>query len=40
MTSEKLRDATWVIIRTAKSGDWGIGGNAMGLDDVRKMSAL
>jgi 4-oxalocrotonate tautomerase len=35
VTSEKLRDATWVIIDEVKSGHWGVGGNALGLDDVK-----
>jgi 4-oxalocrotonate tautomerase family enzyme len=38
VTSDKLRDATWVIIRTVKSGVWGIGGKALGLADVRKLT--
>jgi 4-oxalocrotonate tautomerase len=29
VTSEKLREV--------KSGNWGVGGNALGLDDVRKI---
>ena len=37
VTSEKLKDATWVIINEVKSGSWGIGGNALGLEDVQKM---
>jgi 4-oxalocrotonate tautomerase len=37
VTSEKLRDVTWVIIDEVKNGHWGVGGNAIGLDDVRKM---
>ena len=38
-TSEKLRDVTWVIIDEVKSGHWGVGGNALGLDDVKKIMA-
>ncbi len=38
VTSEKLKDATWVIINEVKSGNWGIGGNALGLADVRKIT--
>ena len=37
VTSEKLRDVTWVIIDEVKNGHWGVGGNAIGLDDVRKI---
>ncbi len=37
VTSEKLRDATWVIIDEIKDGHWGVGGKAIGLDDVRRM---
>jgi len=35
VTSEKLRDVTWVIVSEVKSGNWGVGGNALGLEDVR-----
>jgi 4-oxalocrotonate tautomerase len=39
VTSEKLRDVTWVIVHEVRSGNWGIGGNALALDDVKKMMA-
>ncbi len=39
VTSEKLRNVTWVIIDQVKNGHWGVGGNALGLDDVRKIMA-
>lgn len=39
VTSEKLRDVTWVIVDEVRSGRWGVGGNALGLDDVKKMMA-
>lgn len=39
VTSDKLRDVTWVIIDEVRSGHWGVGGNAIGLDDVRSMMA-
>lgn len=39
VTSDKLRDATWVIINEVKDGHWGVGGKAIGLDDVKKMMA-
>ena len=37
VTSEKLRDVTWVIIEEVKDGQWGVSGNALGLDDVKKI---
>jgi 4-oxalocrotonate tautomerase len=37
VTSEKLRGVTWVIVNEVKSGHWGVGGNALGLEDVRKI---
>ena len=37
VTSEKLRDVTWVIINQVKSGNWGVGGKALGLQDVKKI---
>ncbi|TDF37473.1 4-oxalocrotonate tautomerase family protein [Alteromonadaceae bacterium M269] len=37
VTSEKLRDATWVMIEEIKDKHWAIGGNALALDDVKKM---
>jgi 4-oxalocrotonate tautomerase len=36
-TSDKLRDVTWVIVSEVRSGHWGVGGKALGLDDVRKI---
>ena len=39
VTSEKLRNVTWVIIDEVKSGHWGVGGNALGLDDVKNTIA-
>lgn len=39
VTDEKLRDVTWVVINEIKSGYWGVGGNALGLDDVKKLIA-
>lgn len=39
VTSEKLRDVTSVIINEVRDGHWGVGGNALGLDDVRKLIA-
>jgi 4-oxalocrotonate tautomerase len=37
VTSEKRRDVTWVIINQVKSGNWGVGGKALGLQDVKKI---
>ena len=39
VTSEKLRDVTWVIVNEVPSGSWGVGGNALGLEDVKKIMA-
>lgn len=39
VTSENLRDVTWVIINEVKDGHWGVGGKALGLDDVKKFMA-
>lgn len=39
VTSAKLRDVTWVIVSEVPSGNWGIGGTALGLDDVKKILA-
>ena len=39
VTSDKLRGVTWVIIDEIKDGQWGVGGNALGLDDVKKIMA-
>jgi len=39
VTSEKLRDVTWVIINEVKDGHWGVGGNPLGLDDVKNIIA-
>lgn len=39
VSSEKLRDVTWVVIKEVASGSWGVGGNALGLDDINKLIA-
>ena len=39
VTSDKLRDVTWVMINEVKSGHWGVAGNTLGLDDVKKLRA-
>ena len=38
-TSEKLSDVTWVVIKEVASGSWGVGGNALGLADIKKLIA-
>ena len=34
-SGEGLREATWVVVQEVKSGHWGVGGKALGLDDIR-----
>jgi 4-oxalocrotonate tautomerase len=36
---ENMRQVTWVVIEEVNSGDWGIGGNALTTDAVRKLAA-
>jgi len=36
---ENMRAVTWVIIEDVRSGDWGIGGNALTTDAVRALAA-
>jgi 4-oxalocrotonate tautomerase len=36
---ERMRGVTWVIIEDVRSGEWGIGGNALTTDDVRALAA-
>jgi len=36
---ENLRQATWVVVQEVKSGNWGVGGKALGLSDVRAIQA-
>lgn len=38
-SGEGLRNATWVVVQEVKSGNWGIGGKALGLADVRAIQA-
>jgi 4-oxalocrotonate tautomerase len=38
-SGESLRSATWILIEEVKSGNWGIGGKALGLQDVRALQA-
>jgi 4-oxalocrotonate tautomerase len=36
---EKMRPVTWVVIDEVRSGDWGIGGQALTTSDVRALAA-
>ncbi len=36
---ENLRPVTWVVIEDVRSGDWGIGGQAMTTEAVRSLAA-
>jgi len=36
---ENMRPVTWVIIEDVRSGDWGIGGQAMTTGAVRALAA-
>ena len=36
---ENMRGVTWVIIEDVRSGEWGIGGNALTTNDVRALAA-
>jgi 4-oxalocrotonate tautomerase len=38
-TGEQIRPHTWVILEEVRSGNWGIGGDALGLPDVRALQA-
>ena len=36
---ENMRGVTWVVIEDVRSGEWGIGGNALTTEDVRALAA-
>ena len=36
---ENMRGVTWVVVDEVKSGDWGIGGQAMTTEAVRALAA-
>jgi 4-oxalocrotonate tautomerase len=36
---ENMRGVTWVVIDEVKSGDWGIGGKAITVEDVKAMAS-
>lgn len=40
VTSEKLRNMTWITITEIKSGHWGVAGKTLGLDDVKNLIVL
>lgn len=36
---ENMRPVTWVVIEEVKSGEWGIGGDALTTIDVKALAA-
>ncbi len=36
---ENIRQVTWVVIDEVKSGNWGIGGNALTTEAVKALAA-
>jgi 4-oxalocrotonate tautomerase len=36
---ENMRKVTWVVIEDVKSGEWGIGGQALSTEAVKAMAA-
>jgi 4-oxalocrotonate tautomerase len=36
---EAMRQVTWVVVEDVKSGEWGIGGNALTTEAVRELAA-
>jgi 4-oxalocrotonate tautomerase len=36
---ENMRPVTWVLIEDVRSGEWGIGGQAMTTEAVRALAA-
>ena len=36
---ENMRGVTWVVIDEVKSGDWGLGGQALTTDAVKSLKA-
>jgi 4-oxalocrotonate tautomerase len=36
---ENLRQATWVVVQEVKSGNWGVGGKPLSLNDIRAIQA-
>ena len=36
---ENMRPVTWIVIEEVRSGEWGIGGNALTTDAVKALAA-
>jgi 4-oxalocrotonate tautomerase len=36
---ENMREVTSVVIEEVRSGDWGIGGNALSTEDIKALAA-
>ncbi len=36
---ENMRPVTWVVVEEVKSGDWGIGGQALGTAEAKALAA-
>jgi 4-oxalocrotonate tautomerase len=36
---ENMRQVTWVIVEEVKSGDWGVAGQPLSTNDVKKLAA-
>jgi 4-oxalocrotonate tautomerase len=36
---ENMRGVTWVIVEEVRSGQWGIGGNALTTEDVKALAS-
>jgi len=36
---ESMRGVTWVVIEDVKEGSWGIGGQALTLEDIHRLQA-
>ena len=39
IAGENMRQVTWVTVEEVKSGEWGIGGNALTTETVRALAA-
>ena len=37
VAGHKLREVTWVVVEEVKSGNWGEGGKALTLEDVKAL---
>lgn len=37
VAGDKLREVTWVVIEEIKSGNWGVGGKALTLENVKAL---